>query len=190
MATMKEQIKTVAINLFYKNGYFATGMSDIARGAGIQKSSIYYHYSNKEDILVDIFQSTMKDLNEHLTQWLDKAEDEDARMRAAIQSHVNFHIDRQKETIIADSELRGLTAKNYKSIIQMRDDYEKKFQQIIKEGIEKGNFDVPDYKIISYAIITMCTAVCSWFNSAGRLPKETVAGIFADFIITGLKRNS
>ena len=46
MAHMKERIKAVAINLFYKKGYFATSMSDIARRAGIQKSSIYYHYAN------------------------------------------------------------------------------------------------------------------------------------------------
>jgi hypothetical protein len=31
-------------------------------------------------------------------------------MRAAVRGHVRFHLDRQKENFIANSELRGLTA--------------------------------------------------------------------------------
>jgi len=186
---MKERIKAVAINLLCKKGYFATSMSDIARKAGIQKSSIYYHYANKEDILVDIFKSTIRDLNDSLNLYLKNARSAEERMRAAIQSHIIFHIEHQKEAIIADSELRGLTVTNYKTILQMRDDYERKFQQVIKEGVEDGSFDLSDYKVVSYGIITMCTAVCTWFKRSGRLSKKEVAQIFADFILNGL-RNS
>ena len=187
MARMKERIKAVAIHLFYRKGYFATSMSDIARRAGIQKSSIYYHYANKEDILVDIFTTTMRDLNDSLNFHLKNARSAKERMRAAILSHIIFHIEHQKEAIIADSELRGLTVNNYKTILQMRDDYERKFQQVIKEGVDDGSYKVPDYKIISYGIITMCTAVCTWFKRSGRLSKKEVAQIFADFILNGLR---
>jgi AcrR family transcriptional regulator len=55
---MKETLKDIAIDLFYRKGYFATGISQIAKTAGIQKSSIYYHFSSKEDILFDILRTT------------------------------------------------------------------------------------------------------------------------------------
>ena len=187
MGNMKNTIKTISINLFYKKGYFATSISDIAREAGIQKSSIYYHYSNKEELLFDILKTTMVDLDENLEAQIKGVQGAKEKMRAAIQSHVIFHMERQKEVIISDSELRGLTVDNYKNIMKMRDDYERKFQSLIKEGIEKGIFADMDFKVASYGIITMCTAVSIWFNQSGRLSKKDVAKIYTDFIIHGLK---
>jgi len=187
MGNMKNAIKTISINLFYKKGYFATSISDIAREAGIQKSSIYYHYSNKEELLFDILKTTMVDLDENLEAQIKGVQGAEEKMRAAIQSHVIFHMERQKEVIISDSELRGLTVDNYKNIMKMRDDYERKFQSLIKDGIEKGLFEDMDFKVASYGIITMCTAVSIWFNQSGRLSKEDVAKIYTDFLIHGLK---
>ena len=187
MSNMKEIIKTVSINLFYKKGYFATSISNIAREAGIQKSSIYYHFSNKEELLFDILKTTLVDLYENIEAQIKGVQGAEEKMRAAIQSHVIFHMERQKEVIISDSELRGLTVDNYKNIMRMRDDYEKKFQSLIKEGIEKGIFADMDFKVVSYGIITMCTAVSIWFNQSGRLSKEEIAKIYTDFIIHGLK---
>ena len=187
MGNMKNAIKTISINLFYKKGYFATSISDIAREAGIQKSSIYYHYSNKEELLFDILKTAMADLDENLEAQIKGVQGAEEKMRAAIQSHVIFHMERQKEVIISDSELRGLTVDNYKNIMKMRDDYERKFQSLIKDGIEKGIFADMDFKVASYGIITMCTAVSIWFNQSGRLSKEDVAKIYTDFLIHGLK---
>ena len=184
---MKNTIKDVSIDLFYKKGYFASSISDIARAAGIQKSSIYYHYSNKEDILFDILKTTMIDLDANLDRLLKGVKGTEKRIRTAIHSHTLFHIERQKEVIISDSELRGLTVDNYKTIIQMRDEYEKKFQPLIKTGIDEGIFAETNFKIFSYAIITMCTAVCIWFNPQGRLSKEEIAQIYTDFALKAIK---
>jgi len=184
---MKNTIKDVSIDLFYKKGYFVSSISDIARAAGIQKSSIYYHYSNKEDILFDILKTTMIDLDANLDRLLKGVKGTEKRIRTAIHSHTLFHIERQKEVIISDSELRGLTADNYKTIIQMRDEYEHKFQSLIKTGIDEGIFAETNFKIFSYAIITMCTAVCIWFNPQGRLSKEEIAQIYTDFALKAIK---
>jgi len=186
----KNTINAVSIDLFYKKGYFATSISDIARASGIQKASIYYHYSNKEDILYDILKTTASDINESIDKCLTGVNSAEERLRIAIQNHVFFHIDRQKEAIISDSELRGLSVDNYKAIVKLRDEYDYKLQSIIKQGIDQGIFSNMDLKILSYAIITMCTAVCMWFNPSGRLSKEEVAQIYTDFILKGLKRGN
>ena len=188
VAGMKDTIKRVSIDLFHKQGYFATGISDIARASGIQKASVYYHYANKEDILFDIFKTTMVDLDINLEKALKGVKGTEEKVRAAIRSHVIFHIDRQKEVFISDSELRGLTVDNYKTIIDLRDKYEKKFQALIRAGIKERVFSNLDYKVTSYGIITMCTAVSIWFRASGRLTKEDIANSSAEFVVKGLKR--
>ncbi|MHB8828771.1 MAG: TetR/AcrR family transcriptional regulator [Syntrophales bacterium] len=186
---MKDKIKKVAVRLFYKKGYYATSMSAIANAAGIRKSSIYHHYSTKEEILLDIFRTTMVELQELLKERLASAKGAREKMQAAIYCHILFHIERQKEAIIADSELRGLTARNYQEIMQMRDEYEKQIQGVLEEGIVEGVFSVSDLKVISYGILSMCTAICSWFNRSGRLSKEAVADFYSDFILKGLAKS-
>lgn len=185
---MKKNIKNAAINLFYKKGYFATSMSNIALATGIRKSSIYHHYATKEDILLDILRTTMNDLQDTLQKRLSEVSGAEEKIKAVIHCHIDFHIQRQKETIIADSELRGLTAKNYKEIIQVRNDYEKKLQNVLEESVAEGRFAEMDIKVISYAILSMCTGVCTWFKKSGRLSKQTIADIYTDFILKGLAK--
>ncbi|WP_022667682.1 TetR/AcrR family transcriptional regulator [Desulfospira joergensenii] len=190
MTDTKEIIKKAAINLFYKKSYFATAMSNIALDSNIRKASIYHHYASKEDILFDILMSTMEDLTATIESSLQGIENIENRMRAAVRAHVKFHCDRQQEVLIADSELRGLTANNFKSFVAKRDAYEKIFQEMLVQGMDQGYFAAGDAKVISYAILTMCTAVAIWFNSEGRLTGEQISHIYEELVVTRLLRES
>ncbi len=185
---MKDTIRLVAIDLFYRKGYFATSISEIAEGSGIRKASVYHHYESKEALLFAILQIIMDDLMTHLTRALEGIAGIEARMRAAVRGHVQFHLRRQKENFIANSELRGLTESHYRDIVRSRDAYEQVFQQIIGEGRRQGVFAPGDDKILSYAILTLCTAGASWFKPDGRLAVDEIATIYENFIISGLKR--
>ncbi|MDR2967524.1 MAG: TetR/AcrR family transcriptional regulator [Methanobacteriaceae archaeon] len=61
--TTKEKIFNVAIDLFSRKGYNEVSIREIAKGVGIKESSIYYHYSKKEDILDNIFKYYLKMMN-------------------------------------------------------------------------------------------------------------------------------
>ena len=52
----KEKIFDVSLDLFSKRGYDSVSLREIAEEVGIKKSSIYSHYSSKEEILMDIFE--------------------------------------------------------------------------------------------------------------------------------------
>ena len=188
MGDMKETIKAVSIDLFFTKGYFATSISDIAKGSGIQKASIYYYYASKADLLFHILKSTMDDLTAHLKQRLTPMMGVEPRMRAAVRGHVSFHLERQKENFIANSELRGLSAEHYQVIVSRRDEYESIFQDLIRQGIEEGVFADVDNKILSYAILTLCTAGATWYKPSGRLTVDEIADIYENFIISGLKQ--
>ncbi|QTA80698.1 tetracyclin repressor domain-containing protein [Desulfonema limicola] len=130
----------------------------------------------------------MDDLTDYLKTSISNVEDVESRMRAAVHSHVRFHLERQKENFIANSELRGLTSEHYKEIVKKRNEYELIFQGIIQEGNNKKVFSKGDVKILSYAILTLCTAGASWFKTSGRLTADEVAVIYENFILSGLKQ--
>lgn len=47
MGSTKEEIMTVALHLFAKNGYEAVSASQIAGVLGMTKGALYRHYENK-----------------------------------------------------------------------------------------------------------------------------------------------
>jgi AcrR family transcriptional regulator len=190
MAIMKQTILDVSTDLFFRKGYFATSISEIAAGCGIQKASIYYHFPGKEDILFTLMESTMDDLTAYLLSNLDGLQEVEARLRAAVRGHVSFHLKHQKETFIASSELRGLTEDHYRVVVAKRDAYERIIQDLIVEGSQQGIFAQGDIKILSYAILTLCTAGASWFKPSGRLSVDAIAAIYEEFILSGLKSGS
>ncbi len=188
MAHMKETLISVATDLFYEKGYFATSISRIAQGCGIQKASIYHHFAGKEDLLFGIMETTMAELLTELDKNLEAAVGVEQRMRAAVRSHVTFHLRRQKETFIASSELRGLSESNFARIVALRDRYEAVFQNLIAAGMEEGLFEPGDIKILSYAILTLCTAGATWYKPKGRLSIAAIEEIYENFILNGLRK--
>ncbi|MFP4021101.1 MAG: TetR/AcrR family transcriptional regulator [Halanaerobium sp.] len=55
MVTTREKILNKALDLFAENGYHGTSMREIAAAVGIKSSSIYNHFSGKEDIFSELF---------------------------------------------------------------------------------------------------------------------------------------
>ena len=51
----KQALKTAAYEVFSKKGYKATGISEIARQAGVAVGSFYNYYESKEAIFLDIY---------------------------------------------------------------------------------------------------------------------------------------
>ncbi|HSO18498.1 MAG TPA: hypothetical protein VLT88_03510, partial [Desulfosarcina sp.] len=140
--------------------------------------------------LYHILKSTMDDLTTYLKSTLSPITGVEQRMRAAVRSHVRFHLERQKENFIANSELRGITAEHYRVIVRKRDEYEAIFQDLIRQGTEEGVFLEGDVKILSYAILTLCTAGATWYKPNGRLTVDEIADIYEKFIISGLKQGA
>lgn len=52
----KEKIKQSALTLFNEGDSFSVTTNHIAKDAGISPGNLYYHYRNKEAIILDIFQ--------------------------------------------------------------------------------------------------------------------------------------
>src|SRR6056297_2781556 len=55
VTSTREKILNEALDLFAAKGYHGTSMREIAKAVGIKGSSIYNHFSGKEDIFSELF---------------------------------------------------------------------------------------------------------------------------------------
>ncbi|MFJ7941837.1 TetR/AcrR family transcriptional regulator [Peribacillus sp. NPDC096622] len=60
----KEKIRAAAMELFMKQGYYATSISDIAKQAGISKGLLYNYYKGKEELLSEMIEARIKEVVE------------------------------------------------------------------------------------------------------------------------------
>jgi AcrR family transcriptional regulator len=184
--SVRASIRAAAVQLFAEYGYHAAPLRDIARMAGIQAASIYYHYANKEALLVEIMETHMLQLNAALEHILGEEYDPQQRLRAAIANHIRLHTTHKSEFFIIDTEIRALEGEHRTYILSLRDRYEALIQELLADGMKRGMFRRSDVKISSYALIAMCTEVATWFRPDGRLTVQQVIDIYSEMILQGL----
>jgi AcrR family transcriptional regulator len=184
--SVREKVLAAAVQLFAEYGYHAAPLRDIARIAGIQAASIYYHYANKEALLVEIMENHMLRLNANLERIVREPCDPRQRLHEAVANHIRLHTTYKNEFFIIDTEIRALEGDKRTYILSLRDHYETLLQELLRDGMEKGIFRQSDVKISSYAIIAMCTEVATWFRPSGRLSVQQVIDIYSQMIMQGL----
>jgi AcrR family transcriptional regulator len=64
----REQIRSVALEMFAERGYAGTSLREIAERLGVTKAAVYYHFSTKEDILASLLEDFLVQLDE-LIAW-------------------------------------------------------------------------------------------------------------------------
>lgn len=181
-----EAIRRAGVRLFYRQGYAATSLRDIASEVGIQVGSVYNHISAKEDLLFDIMASVMEDLMDVTSQALESYLDPDDRLRAMIETHVVFHGERVEEVFIGNSELRSLSTPRRAGIVKRRNEYEMLFRTAIEDGVKAKIFVTPDPRLVTYAIVAMASHVADWYEPGGRRTLTEVASIYSDFTLRAL----
>ena len=184
--SVRENVRAAAVQLFAEYGYHAAPLRNIARMAGIQAASIYYHYANKEALLVEIMETHMQQLNANLDRIVREQSDPQKRLYDAIANHIRLHTSYKAEFFIIDTEIRALEGDHRRYILSLRDRYEFLLQELLRDGMERGVFRQSDVKVSSYAIIAMCTEVATWFRPNGRLSVQQVIDLYSQMITQGL----
>lgn len=68
----RERILNTASELFYQQGYQATGINQIIEEAGIAKASLYQHFASKEALLTEYLLRTRASRQEERAQFVSK----------------------------------------------------------------------------------------------------------------------
>jgi AcrR family transcriptional regulator len=184
--SVRDKVLAAAVELFAEYGYHAATMRAIARIAGIQAASIYYHYASKQALLIEIMETHMRQLNANLEHIVRKQDTVQQRLYETISNHIRLHTAYKSEFFIIDTEIRALEGENRGKILALRDQYEDLIQKLLREGMEQGVLRQTDIKVSSYAIIAMCTEVAQWFRPSGRLSVQQVIEIYSQMVSEGL----
>ena len=68
---IRTKILDASAELLRETAFDSISLSKIASAAGVSKGTVYYYYSNKDDILFDVADRYLSSLMDELLQWVD-----------------------------------------------------------------------------------------------------------------------
>jgi AcrR family transcriptional regulator len=170
-----EAILKHAVQAFEEQGYHGTTVRDIARRVGVTVPALYYHFENKQAILVEILMTSMDVLLARCRVALAEAgRDPVDRFSALVGCIVAFMAKGGRHSVL-DSEIRSLEPENRAKYVALRDELEGELHQIIADGITQRAFTTEYPAEAGRAVLTMCQAVPKWFRLDGPLTPEELA---------------
>ncbi len=185
----KDRILEVASRIIAKKGYRSTTLQGIANELGITTPAIYYYFKKKQDIIEAIADRVTKPLDNLIE--IGKSDlSAINKLRQVIFHIVDINTINRETAIIYFEDTKALPRKTREKIRI----HEKKFRQILieilKEGSEQGYFAVPDIKLASLAILSVCNWTYRWYRPEGELTPTQIADKFIEILEHGYLHTS
>ena len=181
---LRGQILENAIRLFYERGFDATSIRDIAEAVGISSSTLYHHFTNKQDILHAAVARFMSDFVDALVPTLrDPSATPTERIRRAVRLHIEFSDDRRPELLVGNPIRNALDPAHRDLGLKLQRAYHDAVRDTIDEGCRAGEFTVRDVSVTTMAVLDMLNGIREWFSPTGPLTRSEIIDRYIDLVM-------
>ena len=134
----RERIIGAAVKVFAKNGFHNSKVSEIAKEADVADGTIYLYFKNKDDILISLFESSLKLLIDNMIEAIKNVDDPLEKLRLFIKMHLASVEKYQGVAEVMQVELRQSHKFMKEYVPQRLADYLNIVSDIIDEGKKAG----------------------------------------------------
>ena len=185
----RDQILRAAIDVFAERGYFNAQVADVARAAGVAAGTVYLYFKSKDDLLVSIFERSMRDgLASGRAAVADLRDPRERLLRLARGHLARLGQDRNL-AIVFQVELRQSTKFMERFSSTLLRDYLGLIREAIADGQRDGVFradlkPTAAAKMLFGALDEMAT---NWILSRRRYSLDADADAVVDLFINGAR---
>jgi AcrR family transcriptional regulator len=176
-------IVDMASELFNRQGYYATSLSDVADQLKITKAALYYYVKNKEDL---IYRCALRAL-EQLKAALASAEAEGRTGLQKIEILFREILEQQRGPIVVMSELASLMPNHKGEIARHQKELEDTIHRLVCEGIGDGTIADRDPKLLTHWILGALNWAPKWYPTDTKASAEGMSPLFVEVIVNGLR---
>ena len=186
-ASTRVDILKSAAAAFRRLGYHGATVEQIAAALHMKKGNLYYYFKNKEEILFACHQYSLDRLMHLLHEVQHSGVGADEKLRRLVDAFVHTILDELHGTALF-LDLEALTPAHLKAAIVRRDEFERGVRQVLEEGMKDGVFADGDPKLLAFAMFGAVNWIPRWFKPEGAASSKTIADLFADFFVAGLRK--
>ena len=181
---LKKQILVVAARLFVAGGYNGFSMRQIAEELGVTKPALYYHFKDKDDLILAVLINSLEEYSLMINACSDC--DDSARLRLSHLVQSIFALEPEKRVIIrvAGQEIVHLSAESRKSFNDLyHANFIDKITQLFQEGITSGEFQSVDADLATRIFLGMVSPFFHLSDQNARQVADTILSIFFEGIM-------
>src|SRR4051794_15022735 len=139
-AGKRDALLRAAIDVFAERGYFNAQVADVARAAGVAAGTVYLYFRSKDDLLVSIFERTVRErLNEGRAA-VEGVSDPAERLRRFARLHLGMLGRDRNLAIVFQVELRQSIKFMERFSSTLLRDYLGQIREAIADGQRTGIF--------------------------------------------------
>ena len=181
----QQRILRIGTELFARNGYHGTGITELSEAVGLGRGALYHHIESKEDLLYAISMSLLRRMIAEAEEIVAESPDARERLRRMARALVREHATRKDAWALVITETRALTPEHRQSVVAARDRYEEIWAEVLAAGAEEGWMKPVD-ELERRAILGMLNSTARWVRIEGALTPEQVADRHLELLLEGL----
>lgn len=202
----RADIILAAADVLRRNGYEAATMKDIAAAVNLTAASLYHHFRNKDTLLLAVLEVGLEAII-GLIQPIALTERSSAdKLRHMIKTHITaitrntaigaamvfeiralMHVKPPPKSASAEDRAAFEEFRARRdAFFTRRDEFERLFRDVVREGIERGEFRPVDAGICAKTLLGAHNWVGVWYRPDGRLRGEAIADMMADMLLSGV----
>jgi AcrR family transcriptional regulator len=182
-----------AATLFKEKGLSATSLVEVARLAGLDRSTLYYYVSSREELFFEVVGDAMDTV-------ADKAEAIEAGPGSAVEKFEKLLVAQMAHyaanyphlyVFLAENMASVMTSdtRQKKRLVESAARFEKVFRTIVAEGVADGTLRADlSPTIMSNAALGMSNWTHRWFVPDGPLTGEELGKAFASIMLNGIRK--
>jgi AcrR family transcriptional regulator len=171
----RKRILDTASELFFQHGFKGTSVEAIASRLHVTKPFIYYHFENKADILAGVCGRTTAFVAQSAEVAAAGSGSVWERLQSLIRDLSLRVIEGRVYLAVYFREENHLPKSAFRDLSSNRRRFDTALSKLLREGVDAGEFHIPNVSVATQAITGMTTWVFNWYRPTGALTPEQIA---------------
>ena len=178
------ELRDAAAGLFASKGFHHTSIRDIVKAVGMLPGSLYYHYANKEELLLAVYAEGVRRIDLSVARAVESEVFPWAQLEAACIAHLSALLDESAYAKVVVS-VHPDTVPSVRSVLAgMRNDYEARFVRLLENSCDASPEDIRIARMLLLGALNWSPV---WFRP-GSLSPESIAKRFLSLLRPSLTR--
>jgi AcrR family transcriptional regulator len=187
---VRSAILDAAVDLFYRQGYSATGVQQVVDAAGRTKGAFYHYWDSKESLLLEIHDTFHVYAISRAHALLERNLPADEALRELIVELFRQLEVYQKHMTVVFHQASYTPYAKYPKSKKLRDEYESIVKSVLEDGVRNGIFrdDLEATNVMAFGLMSFSSWATNWYRPGGPMTAEQIGEMYARVMIDGLRK--
>jgi len=182
----REAIVDTSASVFARQGYHATGITELCEVNDLGKGALYHYIGSKEELLAAIHDRVMDEVMAGADRVAEQGGSPSSQL-AMLGDELLDVIHRYPDHVwVFLHEFPALTGERAEQFRVRRREYERRVEAVLRAGIKAGEFRAVDARLTALAWLGMHNYTYLWLKPGGKFSARDVAKPFADLFVHGI----